>query len=768
MIFRVLTIFLATILSVSTVNNATAKMSVDDSLLRAQTFLEQGQYFLAIEEVNTVLLNKPSPIQESRAYGMKGSLLLLMQHHSEAEQFLIKAFKSSDNEQMKAGYANSLGVLYHETGDQAQSKEYFQSALVLAGNNPSLLLKIKLNQVRCHPETANLLLLNDLLADISALDDATDRTRYYLNLSETAKSYGPEAVKLAQSALENASTDVLNISNKHLQVEILDSLAQLYEAQGQDQQALELSEQASTLAGQAYVDDLLLQIEWRKGRIYQRQGRDEHALAAFGKAVDHIQSIRMDIPVAYEDGKSSFRETMEPIYLGYTHHLLKKAEKQKDEAKQRTLRLARQTIEKIKQTELEDFLGGRCLTEGVQHNELDNIDHQAAIIYPIILPERLVLLVGIGNTIRQYTVSISKRHVRRAATRIASRLRTPSSVNDISFRPSSEALYRWIIKPIEQDLIAESIKTLVLVPDGVLRLVPFAALFDGEQFLIEKYSLSISPGMSLLGSSDQDDTPRTYKTLLAGLSVPGPVVEKLPAMVINAILNPGSKNNGHTNRGISDTRLRSIGNSDDQSTKQSTDQLLEQQGAILKIQQQLSLPGVETELKRLNNKLENTTLLNDQFTVSSLNQQLTDEPYEIIHIASHGLFSSDADSSFLMAYDDLVKLDDLSGLLKKENNTGGRIQLLTLSACETAEGDDRAPLGFAGIALKADALSALGSLWPISDGAASFLMVNFYMNLTQHLGKAESLRQAQLELLNDPDMHHPFFWSSFILVGNWL
>ena len=121
-----------------------------------------------------------------------------------------------------------------------------------------------------------------------------------------------------------------------------------------------------------------------------------------------------------------------------------------------------------------------------------------------------------------------------------------------------------------------------------------------------------------------------------------------------------------------------------------------------------------------------------------------------------------------MAYDNLVKLNDLSGLLKKEKNTGGRIQLLTLSACETAEGDDRAPLGFAGIALKADALSALGSLWPISDEAAWQLMVNFYSNLTQNRGKAESLRQAQLKLLKDPDMRHPFFWSPFILVGNWL
>jgi CHAT domain-containing protein len=417
-----------------------------------------------------------------------------------------------------------------------------------------------------------------------------------------------------------------------------------------------------------------------------------------------------------------------------------------------------------------DFLGGRCFFEGIQRNEIDNIDHQAAIIYPIILPDSLEILVEIGNTVRQYTQSISKSGVHDVATEIAQRLRDdPTSPNDISYRHSSEKLYRWIIAPIEQDLIEASIKTLVFVPDGVLRLVPFAALFDGNHFLVEKYAISISPGMSLLGSSSQENNPRTYRALLAGLSKPGPVIEKLSETIINAILQPDLENNVYASRGIFGQHMSNIGDTNKHSTNQSTDQLLKQEGAIQHIQEQLSLPGVETELKRLNKTLKNTTtLLNHQFTVDSINQQLSDEPYEIIHIASHGFFSSDADSSFLMAYDDLLKLDDLRGLLNKDNNARGSVQLLTLSACETAEGDDRAPLGFAGIALKADALSALGSLWSVSDEATSLLMVNFYSNLTQHLGKAESLRQAQLKLLNSPDMHHPFFWSPFILVGNWL
>ncbi|NOU21002.1 MAG: CHAT domain-containing protein [Methyloglobulus sp.] len=199
------------------------------------------------------------------------------------------------------------------------------------------------------------------------------------------------------------------------------------------------------------------------------------------------------------------------------------------------------------------------------------------------------------------------------------------------------------------------------------------------------------------------------------------------------------------------------------------DNLLRQPGAEEKLKATLSLPGVENELNKLKKTVINTTLLNEQFTVDGFHQQVAgDEPYEMIHIASHGIFSSNADDSFLMAYDNVIKLDDLETLLKQDKGAQRGIELLTLSACETAEGDDRAPLGFTGAALKAKARSALGSLWPISDEAASQLMANFYTNLTQHLGKAEALRQAQLKLLHNPKMSHPFYWSPFILVGNWL
>jgi CHAT domain-containing protein len=97
------------------------------------------------------------------------------------------------------------------------------------------------------------------------------------------------------------------------------------------------------------------------------------------------------------------------------------------------------------------------------------------------------------------------------------------------------------------------------------------------------------------------------------------------------------------------------------------------------------------------------------------------------------------------------------------------IELLTLNACQTAEGDDRAPLDLGGVALKAGVRSALGSLWMVSDQAAQTLIPAFYQPLQQPgPTKASALQQAQLCVLKQPDLAHPFFWVPFILMGNWL
>ena len=97
------------------------------------------------------------------------------------------------------------------------------------------------------------------------------------------------------------------------------------------------------------------------------------------------------------------------------------------------------------------------------------------------------------------------------------------------------------------------------------------------------------------------------------------------------------------------------------------------------------------------------------------------------------------------------------------------MQLLVLSACQTAAGDKRAALGLAGAAIRAGAGSTVASLWQIDDESTAMFIGVFYRELKNaNISKAEALRRAQLQLLKHPNYNAPSFWSTYVLVGNWL
>jgi CHAT domain-containing protein len=105
----------------------------------------------------------------------------------------------------------------------------------------------------------------------------------------------------------------------------------------------------------------------------------------------------------------------------------------------------------------------------------------------------------------------------------------------------------------------------------------------------------------------------------------------------------------------------------------------------------------------------------------------------------------------------------------REQRDGIPLELLVLSACQTAYGDKRAALGLAGLAVRSGARSTVATLWSVNDRSTAELMTQFYQNLTQtNSQRAESLRQAQLSLLAQKQYEHPYYWAPFILVGNWL
>ena len=273
------------------------------------------------------------------------------------------------------------------------------------------------------------------------------------------------------------------------------------------------------------------------------------------------------------------------------------------------------------------------------------------------------------------------------------------------YLPHAQKLYDWLIRPIESDLKSFTIDTLVFVPDGPLRTIPMAALHDGKEFLINKYAIAITPGLNL--TDPRPIKQKNKKVLSAGLTES---VQGFPP-----------------------------------------------------------LPHVSVELKALQSFYGADTLLNQNFVNSRLEKELKDIPFTIMHIASHGQFEGDVKKTFLLTFNGKVTMDQLEqyvGLFKFREDP---LELLTLSACDTAAGDDRAALGLAGIAIKAGASSALATLWHINDQATSELVVDFFRQLQDpSISRAIALQRAQLKLLNNRNYEHPGYWSPFLLINNWL
>ena len=246
----------------------------------------------------------------------------------------------------------------------------------------------------------------------------------------------------------------------------------------------------------------------------------------------------------------------------------------------------------------------------------------------------------------------------------------------------AQQLYDWLIRPIHGLLIENHIDTFVFVPDGALQTIPFAALHDGQRFLVEEFAVAVSPGLTLME--------------------PHPIQRENVHLLLS---------------GLSDS-----------------------------VQGFPSLDFVPAELSSIEPVYQSEKLLNGAFVMSALQQKLADEQFTIVHMATHGQFNSDAHKTFVLTYDGKLTLDNLEALIRPSQYRGKPVELLVLSACQTAAGDDRAALGLAGVAVKAGARSALASLWSVNDQSTSALIAEFYHQLRGNAPspKARALQAAQI------------------------
>ncbi|WP_242060175.1 CHAT domain-containing protein [Oscillatoria sp. FACHB-1407] len=488
------------------------------------------------------------------------------------------------------------------------------------------------------------------------------------------------------------------LGDPRLQAYALTSQARFEELQHRWQTAEAIANRALTLAPVAQSPDISYQVFWQLGRIQKAKGNRTEAIAQYSRAVEVLKSLRGDLVATTSDVQFSFRERVEPIYRELVSLLLDEAS-----PSEANLRQARQVIESLQLAELDNFFRDACAD--TVPLSIDEIDPTAAVLYPIILSDRLEIILALpGQTLQHYVVWQSQADLERVIRLARNALRPTAFAEE--YLPPAQQLYDWLIRPAETALTTKGIKTLVFVLDGALRNIPMAVLHDGQRFLIESYNLALTSGLQLL--SPQPLQSRSLSALVGGLS--------------------------EANQGFD------------------------------------PLPAVEQEITQVSREVPTEILLNQQFTPTNLQQLIIDRPFPILHLATHGQFSSSAEQTFLLTWNDRLTVRQLDALLKSRDEVNSPpIELLILSACQTAAGDQRATLGMAGIAIRSGARSTLASLWLVNDQPTADLVSEFYRQFAKaRVNRAAALRQAQLKLLANPESQHPFYWAAFVLVGNWL
>lgn len=340
------------------------------------------------------------------------------------------------------------------------------------------------------------------------------------------------------------------------------------------------------------------------------------------------------------------------------------------------------------------------------------LKEHTAILYPILLPGRLELLLILPGNILQRTITeVNSEKVNSQTVNQTARAFQKSVNNKRSHSNPirlGKKLYRWLIAPISNDLTRHNIQTLVTVPSDSLRMIPMTALMNptDKSYLIEKFALATTP--SLTNTNLNFSFTQKVNILVNGLS--------------EAV------------QGFS------------------------------------TLPHVRDEVTSISTLFhQKAVLLNQDFVVQTFTNTLSQNPYTLVHIASHGQFNHNNQDTFLLAYDKKLNMNKLEELLAMDSFQKQPVELLTLSACQTAMGDERAALGLAGVAIKSGVKSAIASLWAVNDNSTAELMKEFYRQLLK-LPKAQALQQAQLKVMK-MEKHkyaHPYYWAPFLLIGNWL
>ncbi len=670
-----------------------------------------GSSRLALLEMESAQRKAPQfrsdPVWELRRAGV----LLDAGHHDRALALLreLESISVLRNSELAAGYFNDYGRALAASGNLTEAIVRFDLAAETArtDSDSELLGRALLNGLRARIDARELSGFDAHLEKVlTTVGSAQSDSLVLLQLAELVHRAVqelalPETLLDAADALTGQALEAAGSKSddRMLSAQIAGVRGEIAETRGDLSLAAELTKLAVLHAEAGGSVSQVFRWQWQRARLARTQGDDADALAALREAVFLLEEFRSAVVPA---GGDSYRTLVDPVYRTYADLLLLDSSKLSGAAQQLELRHVRGLLESLKTAEVEDYFANSCLaSEALVESE---IPEGQAVLYPLLFADRLELLLEVNGQLLRTSVSIDRASVVREVRAFRLNLERPESRDDYLLQ--SQQLYRWLISPIHETLVSAKVDTLILVPDGALRTIPFAALHNDDEFLVEQYALATTPAVGL--------TKDGGKSFIGG----------------------NNSNNGSILAG----------------------------GLTQSVQGFSALPGVGIEMSALVGQYGAREMRDEEFRLESVSNGLISPDYGVVHLATHGEFSADHRDSFLLTFDDRLRLPALKTLLDGRANT--QLDLLVLSACQTAAGDDEAALGLAGIAVQSGARSAVASLWSISDTSTAELFGVFYAELRKGgVNKAESLQRAQLSLLRNEQFSHPSYWAPYLLIG---
>ncbi|QLE57340.1 CHAT domain-containing protein [Nostoc sp. TCL26-01] len=627
--------------------------------------------------------------------------------YRQAEKYLQLSIAAARQQNDKTGELRSLlnlAKLAYRSQNSNLAQENIQQALAILNKSPDAI-----NKIYATIDLANLFATGTEL--ISPLTQCPTKgiipdvpVRELLN----------QAINIAQKIQDSRSESYA-----------LGAMGHFYECHQAYQQAWELTQKAIWVADQKLqAKDSLYLWEWQAARILQnpKQNQPSQALLFYQRAYHTLEQLRSDILIADRDFQFDFRDIVEPIYrqLAQIQLELATANVKSSQKSSTALDSALETINSLRVAEIQNYFGNDCIIASVNNQNTDQtLNQETVVISSIILDDKTGILISLPNQEKHlHWLLTSKEKFKEEISNFRQGI-IAGQETFIYDTTQAEKLYDLIIRPLEQYFNPEQIKTLVFVPDGFLRNLPLAALYDkiAKKYLIQKYAIATIPSLQLTTAKQR--SLQSSKALVLAVTQEAKIDEQIFP------------------------KLTSV---------------------------PLEIQAIQKEFPEYK-KLENQDFITDK-----LAKEIKNTTYPIIHIATHAQFGIIPEDTFLVTGDNnKLTINQLEILLRQSSNTANSVELLALTACETAVGDDRATLGLAGVALQAGAKSAMASLWPVGDDSTADIVAEFYHNLRKSgMSKAQALQAAQVKLINAQENEindqytHPYYWAPFIMIGNWL